>query len=56
MSMTWKEFKEYVDRELYEAGKDGSIPIWYIDISYPGKETEYNCPEIYLDDGELSIS
>lgn len=33
--MTWNEFKELVDRELAERGKDGMTLIWYIDISIP---------------------
>lgn len=56
MAMTWKEFKEYVDRKLSEAGRDDGVEIWYIDISYPGKETEYNCPEVHVDDDGLSVS
>jgi hypothetical protein len=33
--MTWKEFKEEVDRQLAAQGKDENIDIWYIDISFP---------------------
>ena len=37
-SMTWKEFKDAVDKELKENGIDENTEIWYIDISFPNKD------------------
>lgn len=31
--MTWQEFKDYVDKRLADMGRDGTIPIWYIEIN-----------------------
>jgi len=36
--MTWKEFKDAIDKELKEKGIDESTEIWYIDISFPNKD------------------
>lgn len=37
--MTWDEFKELVDGKIRDMNLDGTIPIWYIDISaFPDKE------------------
>lgn len=33
--MTWKEFKEELDRELKAQGIDENTEIWYIDVSFP---------------------
>lgn len=33
--MTWKEFKEWVDKELIKRGKDENIKIAFFDIFYP---------------------
>ena len=38
MSMTWKEFKEEVDRQLKEKGVSENEEIFYIDISTPDKK------------------
>ncbi len=33
--MTWKEFKDVVDKVLQEKSIPEDIEIWYIDISFP---------------------
>lgn len=38
--MTWKEFKEQVDRQLAEQGISEDTPIQYIDLSFPIKNSE----------------
>jgi len=49
-SMTWKEFKEFVESKIEDA--DNKI-IWYIDISYPSKDFT---DVIVNDDNEIVIS
>jgi Tfp pilus assembly pilus retraction ATPase PilT len=36
--MTWKQFKEYVDKELKEKGIEENTELWYIDISFLGDD------------------
>lgn len=38
MGMTWKQFKEAVDRQLSENGISEDEEIWYIDISFPQED------------------
>lgn len=33
--MSWDEFKKLVDEKLAQAGRDGSIEVWYIDVVFP---------------------
>ena len=33
--MTWKEFKDAVDKRLAEDGISEDDSIWYIDVSFP---------------------
>lgn len=51
--MTWDEFKAYVDGEIANQGKGGSIPVGNIDVTDPdeeficitsSKELEIYCP------------
>lgn len=35
MSMTWKEFKEAVDKQLKEKGISEDAEIWWIDVTCP---------------------
>jgi len=37
-TMTWKQLKEFVDRELAELEASEDVLIWYIDISFPSVE------------------
>ena len=37
MSMTWKEFKEEVEKQMDESGISENEEIWYIDLSCPQK-------------------
>jgi len=37
-SLTWNEFKSFVDGELAKRGYSGDERIWFIDISFPDKE------------------
>lgn len=48
--MTWDELKAAVDSELVELGRDGDIPIRYIDIGYCDGVTV-----ILGDNGDLEI-
>lgn len=42
--MTWKEFKEAVDKSLAENSVDGgTLEIWYIDVTYPDTENLEIC-------------
>ena len=59
-NMTWNEFKALIDKHLQEHGKDGSLPIAYIDISCPilatnSNKRRYKVPDIYLHNDELSV-
>ena len=36
--MTWKEFKDAVDKLLAKKGISENEPIWYIDISFLNKK------------------
>lgn len=38
VGMTWKEFKNSVDKALQEKDIDENTEIWYIDISFPDKD------------------
>lgn len=49
--MTWREFKDHIDKQLKELGIPEDKVIWYIDISFPvnpeqGK-SDYKVPSIY---------
>lgn len=37
--LTWRQFKELVDTQLKEMRQSEDIKIWYIDISFPDKDT-----------------
>lgn len=53
--MTWDEFKQSVDKQLAEKQMDGSIDLWYIDISNP-QQVEIMIDKIDEEDiGTLSI-
>ena len=46
--MTWKEFKEKVDKELKELGIDENTDICWIDVILYGSiyiDIEYDCDE-----------
>jgi hypothetical protein len=49
MYLTWGELKEIVDIELKLSGKDDSIEINYIDISFPDKGGPRR-PQAYIQD------
>jgi hypothetical protein len=36
--MSWKEFKDSVDKALEEMGINETEGIWFIDVSFPEKE------------------
>lgn len=50
--LTWDELKAAVDAKLAELGKDGSVSIQYIDISWPYASEERS---IWLDLGMLAV-
>ena len=56
-ALTWDQFKDKIDNQLKEHGEDGSIEIWFIDISYP--EMDYGS-EVQIDSNgspsRLSVS
>lgn len=33
--MTWDELKVFVDEELRKQGRDGSVEVFYLDVTYP---------------------
>ena len=39
MTMTWNQFKEYVDKRLVEKGLTGESDIRFIDVNYPTAST-----------------
>lgn len=51
-TMTWGEFKDFVDARMQEQGLSEDTYIWYIDISFP--DNDVNCrnftPEVGSDD------
>jgi len=49
-AMTWKEFKQEVDRQLADAGQSEDVPIWYIDISWPDMGHESTAPTAVVDE------
>ena len=52
--MTWKQFKDFVDKKLVEHGCSEDAKIEYIDISYPG---EYGEISVFAEPGqEIAIS
>lgn len=34
--VTWKQFKDAIDKLLADNDMPQDVPIWYIDISFPG--------------------
>ncbi len=36
----WNDFVKLIDQQLKDKGIDPNAAIWYIDISYPQKETD----------------
>ena len=40
--MTWKQFKEQVDKRMEEQGISEDVEIWYIDISAPEQDEDLN--------------
>ncbi len=51
--MSWDEFKAHVDAKLAEAGRDGSIEIFYLDTgNFP---TESSGADAYADSEGLVV-
>ncbi len=48
-NMTWKEFKELIDKELAEKGLPQDVEIWYIDFSFPDASHESTTPSVGYD-------
>jgi hypothetical protein len=47
--MTWKEFKEVIDKMLTDRGMPDDIEIWYIDIVFPKADSlAVSAPEMGL--------
>lgn len=50
MGMTWKQFKDAVDKQLSEKGISEDESIWYIDISFPQEgDFEDDRMNVFLD-------
>ena len=48
MGMTWKQFKEAVDKQLAEKGISENEEIWYIEISFP-QEDDFDKDRLRVD-------
>lgn len=51
-TMTWKEFKEEVDRQLREMGVTEDVPVVYIDVRFP---SDTNSIEVGVNGGFMAI-
>lgn len=40
--MTWNELKKAIDDDLTALGISHDTTVWYIDISFPDKDDEFN--------------
>lgn len=55
--MTWDEFKTAIDRQLSIRDLDGSVSVWYIDVSYPEvDDTGHKFPNVKVRQGELHVT
>jgi Ni,Fe-hydrogenase III small subunit len=54
-TMTWNEFKNFVDEQLLEQGICDDLEIEYIDISTPDLDLEMFTPEVTIDCDKISI-
>ena len=54
-TMTWKEFKEYIDSEIKRKGITEDAKIEYIDISYPNLGHESRTPYVACDKDGLVV-
>ena len=50
-SLTWTEFKKFIDEQIEKKEIDPNSLIWYIDISYPedGDSNKYKVPVVHYD-------
>lgn len=51
-TMTWGEFKDFVDAKMEEQGLSEDTYIWYIDVSFPecaDGERDYKVPNVGSD-------
>ena len=47
MNLTWKQFKEEVDKQLLEKGIDENEDLWYIDTCFPREvEVSLDTPDM----------
>lgn len=53
--MTWKEFKEMIDKQMAEQCIQEETTIKYIDISYPSATLSMYKPEISYDGKLMAI-
>jgi len=54
-TMSWNEFKDFVDEQLNEKGISGDEPLDYIDMSNPDSSHEMSIPTISWDHEGISI-
>lgn len=56
MKMTWKEFKEAIDKALAEAGKSDAVTIGYMDLDLPQQGGfESGNMEVVIHDNEIVV-
>ncbi len=53
-NMTWKEFKDAVDKQLAEEGISENEEIEYIDFSFPNKD-DFEKGELHVGCSEFGI-
>lgn len=54
--MTWKEFKEQVDKQLVEKGADESIELQYIDVGFFNRGVDVNVERVEGEDDRALLS
>jgi hypothetical protein len=55
MTMTWKEFKDYIDKELEKLGTDENREIEYIDVVYPDLNHNSTVPIIEINNKKTKM-
>ena len=54
-NMTWKEFVDFVNKDIKKQGFDENVEIEYIDISNPDLIHESSTPYITIDRDGLAV-
>lgn len=55
-TMTWKEFKEAVEKALAEAGKNDDVTIGWMDMTLPEQgDFENGNMKVFIHDNEIRV-